>query len=101
VNVLTLESKKAESVKQWMAFRVKPRRKENIEEARKRPPKWNAFNLIPTAETHSEARAQAAYHKMICYLVCDGVPSETIRLYEDVPFSQVWEMYGLKKASSW
>ncbi len=63
--------------------------------------RWHTFNLIPTEESHGRAKGQEAYHKMICYLVADGVPSEVTRLYTERPLSEVWEMYGLKKAAHW
>lgn len=84
-----------------MAFRVKPRQKDGGGNAKIVKTRWHTFNLIPTVESHGHAKGQEAYHKMICYLVADGVPSEVTRLYQDVPLSQVWEFYGLKKAASW
>lgn len=64
-------------------------------------PRWHAFNLIPDERRVGEAAAAEYANKMICWMVSQGRSEEYTRLYHDVPASEVYEMFALKRAEEY
>lgn len=69
------------------------------EEAKKKKKKshWNAFNLLPN-EDYGDYEASMYAHKAIAMMAANNDRDLYIKLYEDVPESEVWDFLAVNSA---